>query len=237
MYDLNTLKKEYTEVINSGTEESEQAFIDHLLEESAPEHIAWHYEILNSGLEPGFYYRLITAFVARGIVTGDFLLKQLEVEQRDYMQWKIIELLGWIKHPAARDLVLRRVQSPDTEMRRQACSVLSWVGTAADLEVLKKLLFEDPEQDVRTEAAMSLSEWVDNLPEQKSVIIDLLIQALILDNDSNELSWEKQETIAWLVISAQVLSGLEFGLSEVWDTIGFEGDVLNARKQCLRALM
>lgn len=234
MYDLNTLKTEYAAVLKLGNAKKEQQFIDHLMAASDPEYISWHYELLNeTSAISRFYNQLIIAFIARGDVAGDFLLKQLGIEQREYMQRKILDLLGWMKHPAIRGLVLLNLQSPEEEKRRQACYILSWVGWADDLVILRKLLQEEPAIDVRIEAAMSLTAWADHLPGHKTAIMKLLIQSL---RQAEGDSWSVQEFIAWLVMSAQQLSGMDFGLSEADDTIGFSGDVLNARKQCLLAL-
>ena len=234
MYNLNALKSEYAAAVKSGNAKKEQRFTDHLMLSSDPAYIAWHYELLDETNNTSrFYNLLILAFIDRGAVAGDFLLKQLSIEQREHMQRRIIDVLGWMKHPAVRELVLRNVQSPEQEKRRQACYVLSWVGRADDLAILRKLLQQEPEMDVRVEAAMSLIEWADHLPAYKTAVMHLLIQTL---RKAEGDSWEVQEFIAWLVISAQQISGLYFGIDEAPDTIGFSGDVFKARENVLATL-
>lgn len=96
----------------------------------------------------------------------------------------IIQTLGELKNPAAREVVLKMVNDPEPVIRVQACRALGKVGRAEDATVLARVMTTDTLEDCRIAAIESLGILKPKDPR----IARVLVSAMQHDDPATRLA-------------------------------------------------
>jgi HEAT repeat protein len=212
------------------TEFSEhQAFIKQLLSLKDPEGISYHYSLLRDHQNLDLYRDLRAAFAKRGDAGANYLIERISVEKDPHLLDDILLLLGVMRRPEATPLARKFANSVDSKLRDTAASVLGWVGTESDADLLRNLLLHDPEPRVRGDAATAHSQMEMRLPQSRARLLDNLKQALDREVD--------EDVLAWIIITIQYILRKNFGLKEHIDEGTRSGDVMHARQRARAALL
>jgi len=118
----------------------------------------------------------------------------------------ILQTLGALGDPAARDLVLRATNDPEPILRVQACRALGKVGKPEDATVLARVMATDTLEDCRIAAIDALGDLRPNDPR----IHRVLVTGMQHDDPATRLA---------ALTTLRKISGKDYGVEAVaWQT-------------------
>ncbi len=136
----------------------------------------------------------------------------------------ILQTLGALKDPAARDVVLKATGDPEPILRVQACLALGKVGKPEDATVLARVMATDTLEDCRIAAIDALGELRPN----DARIHRVLVAGMQHDDPATRLA---------ALTTLRKISGKDFGVDALaWQT-GFLGDKPDNPEKDSKALL
>lgn len=222
------LEKLFRSAAQSSSFEEEQEFIDQLLSSNEPETIDYHFGLLKRRENLPFYHRIRAAFEERSESGAEYLIKRIKTEKDPELKADALLLLGLMDRPEALPLARQMVKTPSPEIRGNACSILGWLGTEADLEILGACLLNDPDSQVRIDSAGAHNQMWLRMPKTGNRLLVNLSRALESEKDL--------EVLAWIIIAIQYILKKRYGLKYDMNEGTYSGNVVQAREKARAAL-
>ena len=226
--DMDYLEHEYHIAKGTTSYTQHQKFIKQLLFSNESSIIAYHFGLLKRRENWDLYQSVRYAFLKRGLVAERFLIDRIKHENDPELQADALQLLGGLRSKEALPLARDFVTHPDSDHRYRGCFVLGWVGTAEDIDLLGKLIFNDSHPLVRGTAATAQRQIWYRLPETKPKLLAYLQHALKSEED--------QEVLSAIIITLQTLLKKNLGLRENSEERKITGNVDGAKKKALEVL-
>ena len=202
---LNDLKIEYSEIGETDIA-SQLKFVRRLVSSNDLDIIDFHYSLLKNRNNERFYQSIRSAFKKRKNEGSGFLLKKLDTEKNIELLGDVIQILGTMKCKDVLPYIYNFIKKDQIELRYKSIIVLGWIGNEKEIDLLSEILSNDKEASIRGYAATAMRQIWYRLPQEKSKILKILKDRLIID--------ENEKVISFILLCLQEIAPINLGIKE-----------------------